>query len=288
MMKVCIEEGCGKEVRCRGLCVNHYMVARRSGVLKTKRKPHNEVCACGKKTLGQATMCGSCAKNYSEEQNKLKGVTCKVKDCGSHRIEGNGYCQKHYLQVKRHGRVLEYGRYDANEVESDGLVAIIYCRNVQGIVTAVALIDAEDLPRAVKYKWGFDKTTGYVSTQDTSPKTPLQRMLVKVTDSALIVDHKNGNKLDNRKNNLRIVTVSQNTMNSKMGLGDKYSVPEAKGVHFNNSKQVYVAKLSVQGKIYSKTFKDKEKAIAYRKYLAARYHGEHAFESRNNEISTSI
>lgn len=288
MSKLCKEKDCSKEVRCRGLCINHYMVARRSGAIETKRKPHKDKCACGKKTSQHSTMCSTCAKDHSEKQNRLKGVTCKAGKCESHRIEGGGYCQKHYQQFRKTGRTFIYGRLDINEVEVEGDVTAIYCRNSRSEVTAVTIIDTSDLPKVSGFKWGYDRTTGYVTTQDMSPKAPLQRVVMGVTDSALIVDHKSGNKLDNRKQNLRKVTVSQNAMNSRSGLGSKYSVPEAKGVFYSKTKQVYVAKLAVQGKIYSKTFKDKDKAIAYRQYLALRYHGEHAFESRYNEISTSI
>ena len=43
----------------------------------------------------------------------------------------------------------------------------------------------------------------------------LHRLLLGVTDPSIIIDHINGNKLDNRVSNLRIVTTSQNAMNQK-------------------------------------------------------------------------
>ena len=83
----------------------------------------------------------------------------------------------------------------------------------------VFLIDESDKDFVMSYKWYGIKSrrTQYVKT---GKNNRLHRMLMDVQDKTKIVDHINGNGLDNRRANLRIVTVSENVanrQNSKIG-----------------------------------------------------------------------
>lgn len=102
------------------------------------------------------------------------------------------------------------------------------------------------------------------------------------------VDHKNGNRFDNRKANLRICTPSQNTCNRdrpKRKLQHKY-----RGTwHFAKSvgrklEKPWVARIKIQGKaIYGGYFRTaKEAALAYDQ-LARKHHGEFARLNFPNE-----
>lgn len=79
------------------------------------------------------------------------------------------------------------------------------------------------------------------------------------------VDHINGNPLDNRKENLRIVTRSKNMMN-KRKLKDTFS-SKYKGVHWHKHNKKWIAKLRYNKKdIYLGSFMlEKEAALAYNK-----------------------
>lgn len=62
---------------------------------------------------------------------------------------------------------------------------------------------------------GYAESTSYKDGAATIVK--MHRVILGLTPGdGLMVDHINGNKLDNRKGNLRIVTNGQNIMNSKL------------------------------------------------------------------------
>ena len=41
-------------------------------------------------------------------------------------------CRKHYLQYKRHGKILNRTKYDSNEIKIDNDIAIIFLYNKDG------------------------------------------------------------------------------------------------------------------------------------------------------------
>lgn len=86
----------------------------------------------------------------------------------------------------------------------------------------VALVDDEDYDLVMKYKWGayFDEhTKGYYaksmtgSTRAKALHHRMHRVILGLVKSLPHVDHINGNGLDNRKENIRIVTQTQNNRN---------------------------------------------------------------------------
>jgi len=78
----------------------------------------------------------------------------------------------------------------------------------------------------------------------------------------LVVDHINGNKTDNRVQNLRIVTQRENCVG-----GNKTS--DYKGVHFCNTAKKFIAKIYINGKSkYLGRFdRDIDASLAYQKAL---------------------
>lgn len=101
----------------------------------------------------------------------------------------------------------------------------------------------------------------------------LHRVICKAPKE-LYVDHINGNGLDNRKSNLRLVTPSKNNRNCRKRVSAKTS--KFKGVH-KNKKGLWVAQIQVNKKklilgIYSTEL---EAAKAYNT-KAVEYFGEYA------------
>jgi hypothetical protein len=81
------------------------------------------------------------------------------------------------------------------------------------------LIDADDVELVSRYSWYAvsSKNTKYAKT---GRNIRMHRLILGVNDPYLVVDHINGDGLDNRKSNLRIVdstTNVQNRQRSKVG-----------------------------------------------------------------------
>lgn len=93
------------------------------------------------------------------------------------------------------------------------------------------------------------------------------------------VDHINHKPNDNRKKNLRLVTVPQNQANTKIR---KDNTSGVKGVYFNKRNDCWVATIQVNKKQYSKNFNNKEDAIKYREYLEETYQKQYSYKNSMN------
>ena len=94
----------------------------------------------------------------------------------------------------------------------------------------------------------------------------------------MVVDHINHNKSDNRKNNLRLATRSQNIQNRGIIPNNTSGVT---GVHWHNHTKKWKAEIEVnKRKIYIGVFKEKEDAIKARKEAEVKYFGEYAFKEQ--------
>lgn len=78
----------------------------------------------------------------------------------------------------------------------------------------ITLIDKEDYEKVKDKKWRLHR--GYAQCTDGKTTIMLHRYIMEVKAKRKIIDHINGDKLDNRKANLRIVTPSQNCMNRRI------------------------------------------------------------------------
>lgn len=98
-----------------------------------------------------------------------------------------------------------------NAYKINGEYTIIYVKR-KGKIYEV-LIDTEDLELVSDFKgtWHLDNR-GYIK-RTISQRVELMHRLIMNPPNNMVVDHIDGNKLNNRKHNLRIVKPSQNTQN---------------------------------------------------------------------------
>lgn len=81
----------------------------------------------------------------------------------------------------------------------------------------VFIVDKRDIPLISNERWHISKNGYVVANRD---KKYLHRVLMK-PKTGEIIDHINGDKLDNRRENLRIVDYSENGYNRKLATDNK-------------------------------------------------------------------
>ena len=128
-------------------------------------------------------------------------------------------CSKHKKQIYEYGKITDPTKrttQDKNEYLLFDDHAEIVLRDRENNIVANAIIDLEDVDRCKQHKWSISKKNtnkSYVRCKNTKENMSLQRFIMGY-DGPLVVDHINRNTLDNRKNNLRIATVAENTANN--------------------------------------------------------------------------
>ncbi|MEK6878193.1 MAG: HNH endonuclease [Nanoarchaeota archaeon] len=179
-------------------------------------------------------------------------------------------CKKHYELIWRYGRLYRT-KYDPNifNIKDDIIEIEIKHKNQ----LFIAVIDKEDYKRISEFKWHLRKN-GYIFTFCKKYKSLSLHRLILGEKENLIIDHINGNKLDNRKCNLRFVTYSQNLMNSKL---PNNNTSGYKGVTWDKNRNRWRAQIKINKKeINLGRFIKKEEAIKTRKRAEQKYFGEFA------------
>lgn len=152
--------------------------------------------------------------------------------------------------------------------------------NIIGVVPLTqdqhSLIDLEDVPEIGKYNWGALKghskyKTEYYARRNQHIKYKDKKQITKTVymhrvilnpKKDLQVDHVNGNSLDNRKSNLRLVNNRQNAQNRHHSRTSKYP-----GVSWYKSNKKWASNIEINGKTKHLGYFDNEidAANAYQK-----------------------
>lgn len=144
-----------------------------------------------------------------------------------------------------------------------------------------ALVDDDDYEELSKYKWCASPlryNTSYalrnVYIPGKSPKTIFMHNVILNPKKGELVDHIDGDGLDNRKTNLRICTNTQNQWNKPMQSNNKTGY---KGVSYYKTSKKWKAKVVANGVVYHLgTFDSPELAGRAYDKGAQEYHGEFA------------
>lgn len=171
------------------------------------------------------------------------------------------------------GRARQY-----NDFTIKGDITILHCRYKEEVYDVT--IDTEDLELVTTQygKWCVNKNGSgkiYLRANLLGSK-PLQmkqlhRVIMKEPDG--LIDHIDGDTLNNRKSNLRVADSVLNGRNRKVTKGSKSGCV---GVRWHSKNNVWVSQISVGGKqLHLGQSKNLEEAIKLRKDAEEKYWGEY-------------
>lgn len=157
--------------------------------------------------------------------NTLEGTKCTACDADAFaRFKGTPYCKKHYMQMYHKGKITERTIYDPNEyiLHDDYAECITYDK--EGNETARIKVDLDKVGKLKQFKIYIRKQGGdtwYAAISINGKKILLHRYLMGVHEEEYsikkVVDHINGDKLDNRIQNLRVCEHKDNMKNIRKG-----------------------------------------------------------------------
>lgn len=108
----------------------------------------------------------------------------------------------------------------------------------------VALVDDADYGRLICFNWCVNGR-GYAETWMKTRTVRMHRFIIGCDDLHKVVDHIDGNPLNNQKKNLRICNVQQNTRNSKVHRDNPTGY---KGVSWDKSRNKFESCIRVNKK----------------------------------------
>jgi hypothetical protein len=121
-------------------------------------------------------------------------------------------------------------------------------RNRVGKIVAYTLVDQDDFLELSKYSWYLQNGYAARSIQVPPGKSRAYRMHRQILGLKFgeprMADHKNTNKLDNRKRNLRIATAAQNMQNQhpRQNCSSVY-----RGVNLRRENGKWRARVTIEG-----------------------------------------
>jgi len=130
-----------------------------------------------------------------------------------------------------------------------------------------ALVDQKDVDLLEYFQW-YKTSHGYAATNHGG--CLLMHRFIMNEPEGYEIDHKNGNRLDNRRKNIRKCTTQQNLRNQSVSKGKKY-----KGVFPSRNKWKAIIVVSGKHINLGSFIKDKDAAKAYNK-AAKKYFGRFA------------
>lgn len=237
------------------------LTGKKFGRLEVKRRADDIVQANGRRRTAWVCVC-ECNPEKEIVVRSDSLVTGNTFSCGCYRDEV----------------INNYRKYNRYDVYDDYI--IMYTYN-----DIAFIIDKDVLEKIQEYTWC--ETRGYIVAAIRDGKGTIIRLSRYIMDCPddKLVDHINGNTLDNRKCNLRIVTRSQNNVNKVKKSSNKSGVT---GVYWDKRDKKWCVEIGFDNnRIYLGRYADFEEAVKVRKEAEEKYFGEYSFDNsrrRNQEV----
>lgn len=195
-----------------------------------------------------------CGKNKSIIANSYSLRSGSVKSCG---------CLKSTTAIKNGKKAKKYNDY---EIQED--YVIMYTSKEE-----MFLVDLQDFGRVREYCW-HKHHSGYFETTINKKHIRLHQFIMQIYGFNQIIDHIHGenSKYDNRKNNLRVASKSENNRNHKVRKDNKSGYS---GVSWDKQRHKWKAAIGYNNLyIVLGYFDKKEDAIDERIKAELKYHME--------------
>jgi hypothetical protein len=188
-------------------------------------------------------------------------------------LRGYTLCSKHMHQLYKYGKFLDNiqrTNSDLNDytIDRNEQTACFNMYNQKNLFTKSFIIDLEDIEKVKYHKWRLGNNS-YPITGLPAKKTvrTVGHVILGLDsrDTGSVIDHINGNTLDNRKSNLRIITQQQNLLNKGRAKNTKSPF---KGVYKDKSRNQWASEISLNGIKVHFTRQDDLKVAAYQRYIA--------------------
>lgn len=135
------------------------------------------------------------------------------------RMGGHTLCYKHMHQLHKYGKFLDNiprTNSDLNDyVVSDG-VAYFNLYNQKNEKIATFIIDVCDIQKVKYHKWRLSHGHVVTGLPSKGQQRDLSHIVLDIQkDDSVVVDHINGDPLDNTRDNLRICSQGENVLNKR-------------------------------------------------------------------------
>lgn len=197
---------------------------------------------------------------------------CKIEGC-INKYHAKGYCKKHYKRYKKHGNATKRTIYDKNEIIKFDKHYVMFLYNKNCKKVAETIFDS-NIDEIKKHKWHLTHF-GYVVSDIGNDKIIFLHKIVNDNiPKNKQCDHIDGNKLNNLKSNLRLVSPSQNSINKRIRSDNKSG---RVGVCWAKNIKKWHAEMRLDGKHLSLGYyNDFEDAVKARQQAELKYHGEYS------------
>lgn len=226
-----------------------------------------------------------------KEENKMYYCdVCNRKVSNKIIRQGHILCSKHMHQLHKYGKFLDNIQRTNNDlndytIDYKNNTVTFNLYNQKNVKNGEFIIDLEDIEKVKYRKWRISSNNHVVT--GLPAKGTMRDLSHVILDfrpenfTKGVVDHIDGNPLNNKKENLRICTQGENTLNKSFVSNNTSGFI---GISYSKNKNRYDPEIRLNGKRchlgYTKTL---EEAVYKRYYAKILLFGEFSNENQNNK-----